>query len=167
MLAAHGFGMELHALETTMRRELAVANAHDLAVLRPGRHFQSGRQRFALDGERVVARGGEGAGQAAEDARVGVMHRGSLAMHELAGMHDPAAEGGADRLVAEADAEQRQLAGEGLDRRHRDAGLGRRAGSGEITIRSGFRAAIPSTVISSLRKTRTSSPSSPKYCTRL
>jgi hypothetical protein len=40
-------------------------------------------------------------------------------------------------------------------------------GPGEITMRSGFIAAISSRVIASLRNTFTSSPSSPKYCTRL
>jgi len=40
-------------------------------------------------------------------------------------------------------------------------------GPGESTTRSGASAPMPSTSISSLRTTRTSSPSSPKYCTRL
>jgi len=40
-------------------------------------------------------------------------------------------------------------------------------GPGDSTSWSGFKAWMPSSVISSLRKTRTSSPSSAKYCTRL
>jgi len=40
-------------------------------------------------------------------------------------------------------------------------------GPGEITMRSGFKAAISATVSSSLRITFTSSPNSAKYCTRL
>ena len=40
-------------------------------------------------------------------------------------------------------------------------------GPGEMTIRSGFSASICATVSSSLRTTRTSSPSSCRYCTRL
>jgi hypothetical protein len=39
-------------------------------------------------------------------------------------------------------------------------------GPGETTIRSGARAAISSTVSSSLRRTSISAPSSPRYCTR-
>ncbi len=39
-------------------------------------------------------------------------------------------------------------------------------GPGEITIRAGASWATPSTVSASLRSTRTSSPSSPKYCAR-
>jgi hypothetical protein len=74
---------------------------------------------------------------------------------------------GADRLVPQADAQDRQLAGEVPDRLDRDARFRRRAGPGEITSRSGLRAAISSTVISSLRNTSTSAPSSPKYWTRL
>jgi hypothetical protein len=54
-----------------------------------------------------------------------------------------------------------------LDRRHRDAGFAGEQGPGEITMRSGFIAAISLSVIASLRNTFTSSPSSPKYCTRL
>jgi len=42
-----------------------------------------------------------------------------------------------------------------------------RPGPGEIRIRCGRLAAISATVISSLRRTATSSPSSPKYWTRL
>jgi hypothetical protein len=40
-------------------------------------------------------------------------------------------------------------------------------GPGDKTIASGASAPMPSTSISSLRNTRTSSPSSPKYWTRL
>ena len=50
-------------------------------------------------------------------------------MHQLLGANDFAAEGGANRLVPEADTQYRQLAGEVLDCGHRNAGLRRRAGS--------------------------------------
>jgi hypothetical protein len=53
-----------------------------------------------------------------------------ITVHQLLGMHDLAAEGRAYALVAEADAEQRDPAGEFLDRCHRDAGFGRRTGAG-------------------------------------
>jgi hypothetical protein len=59
------------------------------------------------------------------------MHGRHLAVHQLLGVHDLAAEGFADGLVAKADAEQRNLAGEFLDRGQRNAGLGRRAGPGK------------------------------------
>jgi hypothetical protein len=51
----------------------------------------------------------------------------------------------ADRLVAQADAQDRQLAGEVLDRLDRNTGLGGEHGPGEITSRSGARAAISAT----------------------
>jgi hypothetical protein len=87
-------------------------------------------------------------------------------VHELLGAHDLAAEGLADALVAEADAEDGDLAGEALiTASEMPASLGVH-GPGEITMCSGASAAI-SSVISSLRNTLTSSPSSPKYCTRL
>jgi hypothetical protein len=58
------------------------------------------------DRQRVVAHHGQRIGQAGEDALALVMHRRGLAVHQLLGMHDLAAEGRADALVAEADAEQ-------------------------------------------------------------
>ena len=51
-------------------------------------------------------------------------------MHQLLGVDDLAAEGLADALVAEAHAENRHLAGEFLDQRHRDARLVGRARAG-------------------------------------
>jgi hypothetical protein len=78
----------------------------------------------------VVARYRQRIGQAAKHAGVEVMHRRSLAVHQFPRADDLAAKGRADALVAKTDAKQRHLAGEGLDRRHRNAGLGGRAGAG-------------------------------------
>ena len=62
-----------------------------------------------------------------EHARAVVDDAAGLAVHQPAGAADDAAEGVADRLVAEADAEQRQAAFAGqADHRQRDAGLGGR-----------------------------------------
>ena len=90
-----------------------------------------GRQAVALDDQAVVARGLERRGQAAEDALALVVDGAELAVHDLAGAHHPAAEGLADRLVAEADAEQRRPGlGGGGDQGEADAGLVRGAGAG-------------------------------------
>ena len=121
-----GFGVELHALDG----QRLVADAHDFAVVGPRGDVEAVGQRLALDGQRMVTGAGQRVGQALEDADILVVHRRNLTVHQLLGMHDPAAEGLADRLVAEADAEQRNLAGEFADRRPRNAGLGRGAGAG-------------------------------------
>jgi hypothetical protein len=82
-------------------------------------------------------------------------------------VHDAAAEGLADALVAQADAQdgiwpaKRLMVGTEMP-----ASLGVQ-GPGEMTMRSGCKAATSATLSSSLRLTTTSSPSSPKYCTRL
>ena len=55
MLGEDRFGVELHALERRSCRQLAVAHAHDLAVLVRRRDLELARQRLALDRERVVA----------------------------------------------------------------------------------------------------------------
>ena len=51
-------------------------------------------------------------------------------MHDMAGAHHPPAEGLADALMAEADAQDRSPAGEAAHDLQRDAGALRRAGSG-------------------------------------
>ena len=110
-----------------------------------------------------------GLGDAGEDAAAVVLDRRRLAVHRRRRAHDRAAERGADRLVPEADAENRRRA-------RRSAGStsivmpasSGRPGPGEITMRSGAqRARSSSTVTASLRTTRTSAPSSPRYWTRL
>ncbi len=78
-----------------------------------------------------------------------------------------AAERGGDALVAQADAEQRQAAGEMAQRGDRDAGLGGRARPGETITDCGASASISSTVIWSLRLTSTCAPSVQRYWTTL
>ena len=46
-------------------------------------------------------------------------------MHQLLGPHNLAAKGRADRLVAQANTQNRQFARKVLNRRHRNARLGR------------------------------------------
>ena len=71
----------------------------------------------------MVARRREGEGQAGEDAARIVGHRGDLAVHRRRRPVDAPAEVAADRLVAEADAEQRPpCRGAGGDQVERDAG---------------------------------------------
>jgi hypothetical protein len=84
--------------------------------------------------------------------------------------HDRAAERGADRLVAEADAEDR--IGARLKRsheRHRDARLGRRAGPGETRSRPARAVGRTSSspMLASFRRTVTSGAEArPGYWTR-
>jgi hypothetical protein len=163
-LGGNRFRMELHALD----RQRPVPQPHDLAVGGPGGDLEALGQRLALDCQRVIAGGGERARQAGEHADARVLDGGGLAVHQRPGSDHPAAERVADCLVAEADAEDRHPAAEAADHLERDAGLGRRARPGRDADAVRLRArAISSQVISSLRKTRTCSPSSPKYCTRL
>ena len=131
------------------------------------RDVEHRRQRLALDRQRVVADHREPLGQRRVDAAAVGRDDVGLAVHLPLRADDLAAERRADRLVAEADAEDRQLAGEGPDRVDADARLGRRARPGREHERVGLQRGDAVDVISSLRNTRTSSPSSPKYCTRL
>ncbi len=83
-----------------------------------------------LDGQRMVATDPERARQAGKQAATVVDDRRCPAVHRLPGRHDARPEGGADALVAEADAEDRQLAGERPHRLDGDARLAGTAGTG-------------------------------------
>ncbi len=125
--------MELHA----MHRQRFVAHPHDLVIIGPGGDLQTFRQCFALDHQRVIARRGERVGQAVKHAGVVVMDRRGLTVHQLFGVNDASAEGLANALVPEAYTQNRNLSGEVLDRRDRDAGFVRctRAGRHHDVLR--------------------------------
>src|SRR5579859_3653541 len=110
--------MELHAFDCAA----LVAHAHDLAVVRLRRDFEASRQALALDSERVVARHLELRRQAAEEARAVMGQARHLVVHHTLRAHHLAAERLSDRLVAEADTEDRNAAGEPRDQLERDAG---------------------------------------------
>ena len=101
---------------------------------------------------RSIASGWRDAGQqdsAALDL-TDIVHRRHLAVHRLLGMHDAPAKGRADRLVAEADAEQRDLARELADRRQRKCRLpARTPGRDDQILR--FGRAISASEMASLR----------------
>ncbi|MNQ80552.1 hypothetical protein D3C85_955370 [compost metagenome] len=106
-----------------------MAKAHDLvdgAIFqgRPGRQLQALWQGFMLDHQRVITGDRQRMVEAGEHAFVFVGHRAGLAVHHLAGAHHIAAERLADRLMAQAYTENRQLAGEVLDCLNGNTGLG-------------------------------------------
>ena len=104
---------------TPSTAQLAVAHAHDLAVLGRRRDLEHARQRRPLDRERVVARRGERRRQRRRTRRADRASIGdSLPCITRCARTIRAAERLADRLVAEAHAEDRDLAGEAPDQRH-------------------------------------------------
>ena len=91
--------MELDAFD----RELAVSDAHHLAVGRPGRDLELVGN---LDGrERVVAAGLEMLRQSCEDTLAVVLDERGLSVQQRLRLADRTAEGLDDRLVTEADSE--------------------------------------------------------------
>src|SRR5207237_27664 len=108
----------------------AVTDAHDDAALRVRGDFEHGWHGVRRDRQRMIANRLERVGQAGEDAFAVVRNHRGLAVHDLASGDDLAAEGLADRLMAEADAEQGHAARGGLDEADRDASFrgGTRAG---------------------------------------
>ena len=95
-----GFWVELDAFDFVA----AMAEAHDDAVVGFGSDGQLAGERFALDDEGVIPRGGEWLCQIAENIFAVMMDFAGLAVKELWGTNNFAAECCADRLMAEADA---------------------------------------------------------------
>jgi len=107
----------------------AVLEPHDDVVGRPRRHAQVRRHR--TDGEGVVAHGREALRDAGEQAAPIVIDLAQPPVHDLGSVADRAAADVGERLVTEADAEQRHLRLVGSpDEVHADAGLVGRARAG-------------------------------------
>lgn len=126
MFAEDGLGVELYAFGG----QGAMAQSHDLAFGRARRDFKAFGDMGWIGDERVVAGGGEGGGDAAEDRLFVVVNGRCLSMQGARGADDTAAECLGDGLVAQAHAEDGELAAEASDDRHADAGLAWRTGAG-------------------------------------
>ncbi len=109
--------MELHAFDS----QFLVSHTHDFAVFGPRGHFKTIGQRLALDGERVVTRHDEMLGQVGEHTFAVGFDLAYLAVHDGLRANDAATECLADRLMAEAHAENRIFARELAQHVQRDA----------------------------------------------
>src|SRR5215218_2189485 len=103
VLGGDRLGVELDAPQ----RSRPVLEPHDDVVGRPRRHTQGRRHR--ADGKRVVAHGREALRDAGEQAAAVVMDLAETPVHDPGRMADDAAGDVGERLMAEADAEHRQL----------------------------------------------------------
>ncbi len=100
----------------------AVGDGHDFAVVGEGGDGEAVGKGGGNGGEGVVAGDGEGFGESVEEgAGGGAADVGGLSVHEGLGVGDGGAEGGADGLVAEAYAEDRDARAELLHGRDADA----------------------------------------------
>ena len=133
VLGLDALGMELDAVD----RQARVAQAHDRAVGGARIDLELGRHGLGLGRQRMVAGGGERRRQVGEHAGPVVLDRAQLAVHHLPRAADRGAERLGDRLVAEADAQDRDAAGGGADQRQRDAGAVGIAGPGRDHDRVG------------------------------
>src|SRR3954451_14302991 len=121
----HRLRLELHP----PIRQIAVAHPHQGAVVRPGERLQLRREGGLLHLQAVIAGGLERVGQAGEDPHVVMADGGGLAVHQPRRPVDGGAERHAERLVAEADAQQRD-AGPCPEELQADPGVLGAAGAG-------------------------------------
>src|SRR5437899_11509048 len=91
-----GFGVKLDAFDFVA----AVAEAHDDAIIGLRGDRQFARQRFFLDDQRMIACGGEGIRQLAENVFAVVMDLAGLAVKKFRSADDFPAERGANGLMA-------------------------------------------------------------------
>src|SRR5450631_651820 len=125
VLGGDTLGMELHAVH----RQGGMRETHHQAIAGFGVDGELARHTGAFDHERMIARGVERPVDAAEDAGAGVLDLEHFAVRRRRA-HDFAAERLPDRLMPEADAEDRDR-GRGLgDQIEANAGFVRRAGAG-------------------------------------
>src|SRR3990172_630382 len=105
-----------------------MSEPHDLAFLCLGADLKTGRQRLPLHEERVITSRLERVEEMPEDRSSVMVDHGNLSMHQPPRAHDLASERLPDRLMAQTDPQDRDLAGKTLDHVHRDSGFLRRAG---------------------------------------
>jgi hypothetical protein len=126
-LGEHGLRVELHAVD----RQLAVPQRHDDPRGRGAGDLQLVRHGVGIDRQRVVAGRGEGRRQTGEDAGPLVHHLAGLPVQELRRPDDLGTERLGDRLMAQADAQDRRSClGGGAHHRHGHPGVGRRPRAG-------------------------------------
>src|SRR5450755_4741944 len=117
MLGQYRFRMKLNALD----RKLAMAHAHDLAVVAFRRDLQAFWNAAAVDHQRMITGCGERAGQPFEYAIAAMGDGRHLAVHHAGRADDAPAERLANSLVSKANAEDGNFASESLYERYRDA----------------------------------------------
>ena len=120
------FRVKLHALHDVP----FMPDAHDLAIRRSRGHREPRRHRIRVDHQRMIAGEHRRRRYAAEHAAPVRGYRIGLAVYDRLRLDDAPSEGGADRLVSQADPEDRDLAGEPADRLQADAGVLRPARAG-------------------------------------
>src|SRR4029077_20677924 len=106
-----------------------MAHAHDDAVIGFGGDGQLAGKGFALDDERVVARGGERVGELAENVFAVVVYLAGLAVEKFRSANDFASERRADGLMTQADTENREFPGQAANQIDANSGVLRRAGA--------------------------------------
>ena len=117
--------MKLNAFDL----KLSMTQAHDDAIGRARGNLKTGRQRFALDDQGMIAPAGERPFQSRKDRLAIVLNFRGFAVKDRWRTDYSAAEDLANRLVSEANAQDRYLAREPFNDSHRLPGALRRSGA--------------------------------------
>src|SRR6267142_4521949 len=100
--------------------QLEMAQTHDYAVRSARRNFQTWRQILVLNYQRVIAAGAKRFIQPGEDRLAVVLHQRRFPVAELRSANHASTENLAYGLMTQADPQERNSTGKGLDYFHRD-----------------------------------------------
>src|SRR4029450_3672383 len=115
--------MELHPFDLFP----AMAQSHDYPVIRFRGDFETSRQAFTFDNQGVITPGLEGRVETFEDRPAVVLNFRSLDMHNSRPAPNTSAKNLTNRLVSQADSQDRHSSSEAADQFHRYSSLGRTA----------------------------------------
>src|SRR5678816_1220822 len=99
---------------------LAMTQTHDYPVTRFRRNFQTRRQTFTFDNQRVITPCLERRVETFEDRRAVMFDFRGFAVHNRRRAHDTAAEHFTDGLMSQADSKDRHSSGKASDQFRRD-----------------------------------------------
>src|SRR3990172_10541557 len=119
VLGSNTFGMELHPVDPAA----FMLEPHDQAVLGLGGDGETGGQAMPLHDQRMIARRLERVGDVVEYPLAAMVNARQLAVHQDGRADHLAAIGLADRLMAKANPEDRQVFRRSRDEIETDAGL--------------------------------------------
>ena len=159
--------MELDAVD----RQLDVPHAHDHTAASAGGDLQLGGQRLGQNRQRVIAGRGKWIRKSLQHTDIGVEYAAGLAVQQFGRAVDGAAERHADGLVTQAHAQQRSVRAAAQARTRRIEAPARSGvpgpGLSRMPSNLGRDRGGSASRASSLRQTCASTPSWPRYWTRL
>src|ERR1700756_4735309 len=122
--------MELHSFDWVLFMPQSHDGPRTVFLRGPGADFEICRQVLLFHDQRVIARCGHWHGESLKHGSVVMHHGAGLSVHQMRSTDDASAKGLANRLMPQANTQQRRPAGEVPNQINTYAGFVRSAGAG-------------------------------------